>query len=673
MKIVLAALNAKYVHSNLAVYNLQAYAKKQWNNECLSQQQLTKASEGTRQLDCRVPSIVVREYTINHNLDSILQAIYMEKAAVVAFSCYIWNVQEILTIAKELHKVSPATRIWLGGPEVSYDSATLLAKHSFVEGIMRGEGEQTFSELVQIWSSQAGEVCRCNGEEAMDCNYKDIKGITYRNAQGDICENVTRPLMSMDEVPFVYDKLSDFDNKILYYETSRGCPFSCSYCLSSIDKSVRFRSMELVEKELQFFLDHQVPQVKLIDRTFNCKKEHSLAIWRYITEHDNGVTNFHFEVSADLLGEEELSLFEQMRPGLMQLEIGLQSTNPDTIKEIRRTMNLERLKSNMLRTRQFGNIHQHLDLIAGLPYEDLDSFQKSFNEAYDMRPNQLQLGFLKVLKGSYMEEQIEAYGLQYQDSQPYEVLSTKWISYDELLQLKLVEEMVEVYYNSDQYEHVLAYLIPLFGSPYAFYEALGEYYQKAQLFGIGFKREARYEALRRFVEEHFGVGEYGHCEDVRLRKHQGDFNENNDRTKCDCQQNAAFSMNIFLSLLTYDYYLRENAKSRPGWSPVEPIEKSVYHEFFKNGGTKELRLDGAGYDSKVAARIMHLESIVAEALNWILEDEDTNSRVDIQKSKVGVTDIPIFEQENTIVYCLFDYNQRNSLSKDASVMIVSHL
>ncbi len=670
MKIVLAALNAKYVHSNLAVYNLQAYAKKQWNSECLAQQQLTKASEGTEQLDCRVPSIVVREYTINHNLDSILQAIYMEKAAVVAFSCYIWNVQEILSIAKELHKVSPATRIWLGGPEVSYNSRELIEKYSFIEGIMRGEGEKTFAELVQCWSRQYVEDFNCGGRNKVNCNYEDILGITYRNAQGEICENAVRLLMSMDEIPFTYENLSDFENKILYYETSRGCPFSCSYCLSSIDKSVRFRSMEIVEKELQFFLEHHVPQVKLIDRTFNCKREHSLAIWKYITEHDNGVTNFHFEVSADLLGEEEFALFEQMRPGLIQLEIGLQSTNPATIKEIRRTMDIERLKSNILRVRQFGNIHQHLDLIAGLPYEDLETFKKSFNEAYDMKPDQLQLGFLKVLKGSYMEEQIIEYELQYQETQPYEVLSTKWITYDDILQLKLVEEMVEVYYNSDQYEHVLSYLIPFFESPYAFYEALGTYYQKHQLFGIGFKREARYEAFRRFVEEYFCVGELKCCGDNRLSEQR---DNSNDWKLCDCQQNMVFSMNIFLSLLTYDYYLRENAKSRPSWSEKEPIEKSVYHEFFKNGGTQEVRLDGEGYDSKVAARIMHIEPIVVEALNWIIEDRDEKWMIERKPEE----DIPanrlFFDTADRIVYCLFDYNQRNPLSKAASVTVLTHL
>lgn len=643
MKIVLAALNAKYVHSNLAVYDLEAYTKEQLKRGQLGED---------------YPEIVVREYTINHNLDSILQSLYEERATVIAFSCYIWNVHEILTIAKELHKVTPETRIWLGGPEVSYDSKRILEKNPCIEGIVRGEGEETFYELVKCWSLLNGLMKdRWNRKNSdtenlddpgnKDFVYVDVAGITYRNHRNLICENTMRPLMNLSDVPFVYQDLARFKNKILYYETSRGCPFSCSYCLSSIDKSVRFRDMEIVKKELQFFLDNKVQQVKFIDRTFNCKREHSLAIWRYITEHDNGVTNFHFEVSADLIGEEELELFETMRPGLIQLEIGLQSTNPETIKEIRRSMNIEKIKENMIAIRGFENIHQHLDLIAGLPYEDFDTFMKSFNEAYEMRPNQLQLGFLKVLKGSYMEEQIHEYELQYQDFQPYEVLSTKWLSYDEVLCLKLVEEMVEVYYNSDQFEHVLAYLVPLFETPYKFYEALGDYYKGHDLFGIGFKREARYEVLRQFCVDWFGK-----CERYEMRIEKNGTNMNHGQQ---------FSEDIFISLLTYDYYLRENAKSRPSWVPTEPIEKTQYHNFFKNGGTEEVRLDSNCYDSKVAARIMHIEPVVREATGFIVSGTEDEELADV------------FAKECEVVYCLFDYDNRNPLSKDASVRLLSHL
>lgn len=438
--------------------------------------------------------------------------------------------------------------------------------------------------------------------------------------------------MSLDDVPFIYKDLTRFRNKILYYETSRGCPFSCSYCLSSIDKRVRFRSMELVERELQFFLDHRVPQVKFIDRTFNCKREHSLAIWRYITEHDNGITNFHFEISADLLGEEELEVFRHMRPGLIQLEIGLQSTNPETVKEIHRTMNIEKVKKNMLAVHAMHNIHQHLDLIAGLPYEDFITFRKSFDQAYGMKPDQLQLGFLKVLKGSYMEEQVEAYDLQYQDYQPYEVLCTKWISYDEILALKKVEEMVEVYYNSDQFAHTIPYLLSFYPSAFSFYAALGDYYEANDLFGIGFKREARYEALRQFAIA--------------------------DPTITD------LSMIVLDDLLTYDYYLRENAKSRPAWRPEEPIDKIVYQQFFKNAGTDEVWLMKEGYDSKVAARTMHIEPVSSKSVAWILAEGTSDY---LQSADAVDTN------EDKTCYCLFDYGKRNPLSKDAGVKILTHL
>lgn len=601
MKIVLAALNAKYVHSNLAVYDLEAYAKVQLNREFAGEEGL--------------PQIKICEYTINHNLNQILQALYQEKADVVAFSCYIWNISEILTVAKELKKVSPSLQIWLGGPEVSYQSRPLLEKNAFIQGIMQGEGEATFYELVKFWW-KGTPVCQ------------DIAGICYRNADQQLIQGKLRPLMSLDDIPFIYRDLSRFKNKILYYESSRGCPFSCSYCLSSIEKSVRFRSISLVEEELQYFLEHKVRQVKFIDRTFNCKKEHALAIWKYLLEHDNGVTNFHFEVSADLIDEDELKVFEKMRPGLIQLEIGLQSTNPETIREIRRVMDIPKLKQNMKRIRSYGNIHQHLDLIAGLPYEDFVTFIKSFNDAYAMKPNQLQLGFLKVLKGSYMGRQADAYELKHQEVQPYEVLSTKWLSYDEVLQLKKIEEMVEVYYNSDQFEHVLEYVTGLFDAPYSFYEALGNYYEEKEYFDIGMKREMRYHVLRQFYRKRFG-------------------DEN---------------LSLFDSLLSFDYYLRENVKNRPAWREKNPIDKQTYNQFFKNRGTDAYRLCLTEYDSKEAARRMHIEPVIGKALPYILKESEY---------RVCMEEEPVKEEE--WYYCLYDYESRNPLTNDGMVVVLNSL
>ena len=655
-KIVLSAFNAKYVHSNLAVYDLEAYCRKKWRETG----NIESVSEGKENAQCTRLNLSVREFTINHNLDFILQELYRERADVYAFSCYIWNIYEVLSVARELKKLLKQTEIWLGGPEVSYDAEKVLKKNPFVSGVILGEGEVTFYELTKFWNHEEQKAVISALSEKEETLFlkktglkdisgivykglKDISGIVYREKDGSISRTGKRPLMNLDELPFVYQDLERFKNKILYYETSRGCPFSCSYCLSSIEKQVRFRSFSIVEEEIAFFLEHQVPQVKFVDRTFNCNKKHALQIWNYLLEHDNGVTNFHFEIAADLIGEEELSLFQKMRPGLIQLEIGLQSTNPKTIQEIRRVMDVEKVKKILLKIKSFGNIHQHLDLIAGLPYEDFSSFQKSFNDAYEMKPDQLQLGFLKVLKGSYMGEQIENYELSYREVQPYEVLCTKWLSYDDILVLKQVEEMVEVYYNSDQFRYTVSFLISFFPDAFAFYQMLGIFYQKKDLFEIGMKREMRYQVLRDFALEYFS-----------------DFYSGGNMVKKEHAIEKTDFIKIFDSLLTFDYYLRENAKKRPAWSENEPIEKERYLAFFKNGGNEEISLLCEGYDSKAAARSMHIEPIAKEAFFHILYEDGRED---------GLEE----ETEGQEVYCLFSYKKTNPLTKDANVTFLRGL
>ena len=338
MKILLAACNAKYIHSNLAVYDLQAYAAKYADH------------------------IILKEYTINQQKDDIMRDIYLEHPDVVCVSCYIWNISFVKELMADLIKILPGADFWAGGPEVSYDAEKFLSENPEFTGVMVGEGEETFLELSGHYIEQS------------PADLKDITGVCYRDGE-KIVHNGWRQIMDLSSIPFIYIDQADFKNRIIYYDSSRGCPFSCSYCLSSIDKKLRFRDTEMVKKELQFFIDNKVPQVKFVDRTFNCKHDHAMAIWKYINEHDNGVTNFHFEISADLLREEELQEMSTMRPGLIQLENGVQSTNPDTIKAIHRTMDFEKLKGIVDRIHSFGNIHQHLDLIAGLPYEDYDSFR----------------------------------------------------------------------------------------------------------------------------------------------------------------------------------------------------------------------------------------------------------------------------------------------------------
>ena len=524
MKILLAACNAKYIHSNLAVYDLKAYSSDYDEH------------------------VILREYTINQPKDEMLKDIYSSGADVVCFSCYIWNISFVRELIRDLVKILPKTAFWAGGPEVSYDAEKFLTEMPEMTGVMVGEGEKTFHDLLEFY---------IDGKDSLE----EISGIAYRT--GDkIIHNGWRELMDLSAIPFVYEHLEKFENRIIYYESSRGCPFSCSYCLSSIDKKLRFRDLELVKKELQFFLDHRVPQVKFVDRTFNCKHEHAMTIWKYILEHDNGVTNFHFEISADLLREEEMELMSQMRPGLIQLEIGVQSTNPETIRAIHRHMDLKKLEHCVNRVHSFRNIHQHLDLIAGLPYEDYDTFHQSFNDVYRMKPDQLQLGFLKVLKGSLMQKEAEVYGIVYKEKEPYEVLSTNWLTYGEVLKLKMVESMVEVYYNSGQFWHTLEYLVPFEKDAFTFYEKLGSFYEKKGYSEISHSRMRRYEILLEYLQEETDVPT-----EVAAQK------------------------------MLYDLYLREKLKKRPVFAPDQKqyetavwnyrknnqVSKTAHIEVFENG------------------------------------------------------------------------------------------
>ena len=564
MKFLLTAINAKYIHSNPGVYSLKMFAESQGAAEAVQGDQDPR-EDG---LPC-APFVEIAEYTINNQMELILEDIYRRKPDIVGISCYIWNIAYVLDLVRDIHKVLPETDIWLGGPEVSYDAPQLLVREPEVFGVMKGEGEEMFAALLNCYrtlgctvrqmqrlgrrSAPTGSACgKDAAAEAPDeaCTAKfwyrmsQVAGLTYHGADGKLCDQPVRPVMDMSRIPFLYPSLKGFENRIVYYESSRGCPFSCSYCLSSIDKSVRFRDLKLVLPELDFFLEKKVPQVKFVDRTFNAKKSHAMAIWKHILEHDNGVTNFHFEITADLLDEEELDLISRMRPGLIQLEIGVQSTNPDTIKAIRRKMDLDRLRYVVERINAGKNVHQHLDLIAGLPFEDYDSFGRSFNDVYSMEPEQFQLGFLKVLKGSYMHEKVPDYDLQYRGKAPYEVLSTKWLPYSNVLRLKGVEDMVEVYYNSRQFMRTLKLFEQEFDGAFAMYEYMAGYYDEQHLTGLNHSRLARYEIFH----------------DLISRKVEQE------------------RMSLFEDALMCDLYLRENAKSRPSFALAQaPYKEEIRH------------------------------------------------------------------------------------------------
>lgn len=551
MKILLTAINAKYIHSNLAVYSLQAYA----------------AAHGHK--------IERAEYTINNQLEDILEKIYCQKPDILLFSCYIWNVEYVKELVSEFHKLRPEVPIWVGGPEVSFETERFLKENPAITGIMMGEGERTLTELCEYFEQceQDAQSLSQNRDEARNetagagMEYekksgaftelneemlKKIDGISYRRSDGTVAIQPLRSLLPMDELPFCYANLKDFEHRIIYYESSRGCPFNCSYCLSSVDKKLRFRSLPLVYKELQFFIDAKVPQVKFVDRTFNCQHEHAMGIWKYIKEHDNGITNFHFEISADLLREDELELISDMRPGLIQLEIGVQSTNGDTIREIHRTMRLEEVYRAVNRVKAGKNIHQHLDLIAGLPFEDYQRFQQSFNDIYALHPQQLQLGFLKVLKGSYMYEHAQEYGLVYRSRPPYEVMASKWVSYDEMLEIRLVEEMLELHYNSGQFLTYLAVLEWKYDSTFQMFLDMGHFYREHGYLDCSHSRVRRTEIVQEFAE----------IVDPERR-------------------------DIYREALIFDLYKIEKSKSRPFWAKNVQQDKRQTGKYLREHGMEK--------------------------------------------------------------------------------------
>lgn len=573
MKFLLVAVNAKYIHSNPAVYSLKRFAG-----------EYTDAVE-------------IAEYTINNRMEDILEDIYRRKPDVIGFSCYIWNIGMVEKLMGELHKLLPALPVFLGGPEVTYDADKLLRKYPYLTGIFIGEGEATFAQVVKYYVKKNPE------------SLEDIPGLMLRSGM-----TLARAPLNLTEVPFLYDDMAPFQNRIIYYETQRGCPFRCSYCLSSIDKTVRFRDIEVVKKELAFFLEKKVKQVKFVDRTFNCNHDHAMAVWQYLYDHDNGVTNFHFEIAGDILREDEIALVAKMRPGLVQFEIGVQSTNTDTLREIRRVMDIEKLKQVVAALKAAHNVHIHLDLIAGLPYEDYDSFARSFDDVYAMEPEQLQLGFLKVLKGSYMAEMAESYGLVYTDYAPYEVLYTNWLSFTEICRLKRIEEMVEIYYNSGQFAHSLPVMIADFGQgAFAFYEALADFYEEQGFFVETPSRIYRYQALLSFAKSI-------HPERQELYK----------------------------ELLLFDLYVRENLKSRPDFAPDLHDLQPVIHAFYKKEESERRYLP-------------HLSEIPAPQLSRMTHLEPFSY-------SVWATDVSGVKRLPEQAFLLFDYDHRDPLTREAKVL-----
>ena len=577
MKVLLTALNSKYIHTNLAVRSLQQFA----------------AQRGYRSQ--------IAEYTINQHLPDLIDALYRQRPDVLLLSCYIWNIGMMMELAEEYRQVCPEVTILAGGPEVSFHSEELLRQHPALDGILYGEGEVPFWEYLQYQ----------NGERPLS----QVHSLVWRDGEQIVCNPAADPL-PMEQLPFAYSDLEQLQNRILYFESIRGCPFRCSYCLSSVAGRVRYLPLELAFQRLQRFLDARVPQVKFVDRTFNCSKEHAMAIWRYLAAHDNGVTNFHFELTAHLIDQEMIDFLATVRPGLFQFEIGVQSTNPDTIREIRRTTDTERLLSVCRKLDEAKNIHLHLDLIAGLPYENLESFGNSFDTVMQIRPQQMQLGFLKVLKGSYMAQAAGEYGLVYSKKAPFQVIRTNWISYDDLMLLKDMETVVEDYYNSGLFSHQIGWMLDQEQSVFSFFLNFGKWKVANGLRLIPQSFEDRCTTLKNYY--------------------------------LSCHPDRASQLPLLHDLCLFDLCLHTKPKKLPDWVSTEQnlVYKDQIRDFYRNESLMaQLFPARQNHDSKQLAKESHLQILSFD---------------------------PITLQNRPIAF-LFDYSQRDLLGNARFLDVSSYI
>lgn len=439
----------------------------------------------------------IKEFSINDRVENILEGIIEEKPDVVAFSCYIWNMEFVNRLAELIKLVDPNIEILYGGPEVSYEGKEFLENHEG-EYVIVGEGEKTFREFV-LYKLGEGKI-------------EDIKGLNYKR-DGKVFENTKRPEMDMNELVFPYTYEEDINNKIVYYEASRGCPFKCKYCLSSVMHGVRFLDVERVKKELKYFMERGLKLVKFVDRTFNCNREYTVELLKYLSEQDTE-TRFHFEVAADLLTEEQIEILNNAPKGRFQLEVGVQTTNNEVLHNINRYITYENIKEKVLKVAAGKNVMQHLDLIAGLPGEDLESFKKSFNDVHDIRPDEIQLGFLKLLKGSSMREEAKKWGIVYSPYAPYEIIRSKDISYEELLLLKKVEAMVDKYYNSCKFNNVVKLFLNIYEKPFDFYYDLAIFFEEKGNFKRSIGNVEYYKILLDFYLEKIGGKDEGLFKEV---------------------------------------------------------------------------------------------------------------------------------------------------------------
>lgn len=590
---LLVGINAKFIHSNLAIRSIYEY---------------TRQSIAFKDDEC----LITQEYSINQDVDYILNQIMEADADVIGFSCYLWNIDLIRQVSRSIKLLVPKCTIIYGGPEVSYTAEEELKNNNFVDYILLGEGEASFTELLLHFFRFSD---------------KPIKGIAFRE-EDKIFVHQTLSGLNMDDLPFAYASgFEGLDNRILYYETSRGCPFNCQYCLSSIEKGVRFKSLVKVFQELDVFLQKKVRQVKFVDRTFNAKQEHTLGIMEYVIDHDNGVTNFHFEVAPELVNDRFIETLKKAREGLFQLEMGVQSTHPETLKVIKRYNQLDKIVYATHRIQELKNTHIHMDLIAGLPEEGFNRFGESFDFVYQLRPDQLQLGFLKVLKGSGLMTMVDQYDIIYRNYPPYEVLQTHAITYAQLETLKLIEEMVELFYNSGLFLKTIQTLIPCFDSPFSGFSALADEWKRKGMHHKKHQKLDLYEFMYRFIQ----------------------------REKV---ENAmSLIQKSLVRRLAFDYCLNEKPKKALAWMDFRFIEPStqifLLEAIALHGYWTE---ESSQFSTKQLSRMYHIDQ-------WELHDEKAAS---FGFDRILETTHPHIEG----TFIVINYERRNFIDHSGEVICI---
>jgi radical SAM superfamily enzyme YgiQ (UPF0313 family) len=552
MKALLTTLNSKYIHSALSIRYLKEFCKD-------------------------IADISLMEFTINQNIDYIAGEIYKKKPDIIGFSTYIWNLEQTLRVCEILKLISPNIKIILGGPEVSFDSEDIMKENWFIDFIISGEGEIPFRQLL---------LAIFDG----DRDFSSVKGLTYREGEEIIKNPPGSLLKNLDMIPSPYVEIDkSLEKKIVYYESSRGCPFNCQFCLSSTIKGVRYFSLERVKEDLQRLMDMKVKQVKFVDRTFNANKKYAMEIMEFIMDKDPENTNFHFEVTAHLIDRDMLQLIKKAKPGLFQFEIGVQSTNEKTIEAIGRTTDFDKLREVCKEIKSYKNIHQHLDLIAGLPYEGYESFKKSFNDVYEIKPEKIQLGFLKLLKGSGLRKEKDKYGFKFLDVPPYEVLETNYIKYDEMLRLKGIEDLVEKYYNEEYFNTTISYLVEnKYDTAFDFFEDFLEFWEYKGYHKLSHSRDRLYEILWEF-----------------------------------CNYKGLEELDVINEIIKFDYLFNNQNYNMPEFifrTDVDLIQSNKHNILKDERLLKEILPNFKDMPTKNLIKMVHIESFKIDVLSLIKKD-----------------------------------------------------